>query len=83
MFDFAGRLFYMVHSIADLDISPSAAGVAVVVYGHSHKPSIETRNGVLHLNPGSAGPRRFNLPVTVALVIVTSVTLNARIVPIL
>jgi putative phosphoesterase len=82
VFAFAGRHFYAVHSIADLDISPSAAGVAAVVYGHSHKPSIETRNGVLYVNPGSAGPRRFNLPVTVALITVTEV-LDARIVSIL
>jgi len=83
MLTISGQLFYMVHSIADLDISPSAAGVAAVVYGHSHKPSIETRNGVLYLNPGSAGPRRFNLPVTIALITVTADTLDARIVPIL
>lgn len=62
------RLFYLVHSIADLDINPAVAGVAAIISGHSHKPSIEQRNGVLYLNPGSAGPRRFNLPVTVALI---------------
>lgn len=62
------RLFYLVHSLADLDINPAVAGVAVVISGHSHKPAIEQRNGVLYLNPGSAGPRRFNLPVTIALI---------------
>jgi hypothetical protein len=61
-----GKLVYMLHSIADLDLNPEAAGIAVVISGHSHKPSIETRNGVLYLNPGSCGPRRFNLPITVA-----------------
>ena len=61
-----GRLIYMLHSLADLDLKPEAAGIAVVVSGHSHKPKIETRNGVLYLNPGSAGPRRFSLPITVA-----------------
>ena len=61
-----GRLVYMLHSLADIDIKPEAAGIGVVVYGHSHRPSVETRNGVLYLNPGSAGPRRFRLPVTVA-----------------
>jgi hypothetical protein len=61
-----GKLVYMLHSIADLDLNPEAAGIAVVISGHSHKPSIETRSGVLYLNPGSCGPRRFNLPVTVA-----------------
>jgi hypothetical protein len=61
-----GRLIYLVHSLADLDLKPEAAGIAVVITGHSHKPSVETRNGVLYLNPGSAGPRRFKLPVSVA-----------------
>lgn len=61
-----GRLLYMVHSLADLDLKPEAAGIAVVISGHSHKPKIESRNGVLYLNPGSAGPRRFQLPITVA-----------------
>jgi putative phosphoesterase len=79
----AGRLFYLVHSIHDLDISPTAAGVAAVISGHSHNPSIETRNGVLYLNPGSAGPRRFQLPITVALVTVSPTTLEAKIIPIL
>jgi hypothetical protein len=59
-------LFYVVHDIADLDLDPPTAGFAAVVFGHSHKPSIETRDGVLYLNPGAAGPRRFKLPVTVA-----------------
>jgi uncharacterized protein len=66
--ELAGRLFYLVHSVHDLDINPVAAGVAVVVSGHSHKPSVETKGGVMYLNPGSAGPRRFDLPVSVALV---------------
>ena len=61
-----GRLVYMLHSLADIDIKPQAAGIAVVISGHSHKPSVETRNGVLYLNPGSAGPRRFKLPISVA-----------------
>jgi hypothetical protein len=61
-----GRLLYMLHSLADLDLNPEAAGIAAILSGHSHKPLIETRNGVLYLNPGSCGPRRFNLPVTVA-----------------
>ena len=61
-----GQIIYMLHSLADLDLKPEAAGIAVVISGHSHKPKIETRNGVLYLNPGSAGPRRFQLPITVA-----------------
>lgn len=58
--------FFVLHDIAQLDVDPVAAGIAAVVFGHSHRPSIETRNGVLFLNPGSAGPRRFKLPITVA-----------------
>jgi predicted phosphodiesterase len=56
----------MIHDLGLLDVEPAAAKFAAVVYGHSHQPLIETRNGVLYLNPGSAGPRRFTLPVTVA-----------------
>jgi putative phosphoesterase len=66
--ELGGKLFYVVHSVHDLDIDPVAAEVAVVVSGHSHKPSIERRAGVMYLNPGSAGPRRFKLPITLALV---------------
>ena len=65
--ELSGCLIYMLHALDDLDLSPQAAGISVVIYGHSHKPSIEHRNGVLYLNPGSAGPRRFNLPLTYAL----------------
>ena len=61
-----GQLIYMLHSLAELDLKPEAAGIAIVISGHSHKPKIENRNGVLYLNPGSAGPRRFRLPITVA-----------------
>ena len=61
-----GRLIYMLHSLANLDLKPEAAGISVVVSGHSHKPLIETRKSVLYLNPGSAGPRRFKLPVSIA-----------------
>ena len=66
-----GHLIYLVHSLADLDIDPVAAGVAMVVTGHSHKPLIERRGSVLYLNPGSCGPRRFKLPITLALAEVT------------
>jgi uncharacterized protein len=78
--ELAGRLFYLVHSVRDLDINPAVAGVAVVVSGHSHKPSVETKRGVMYLNPGSAGPRRFQLPVTVALVTASAESTSARIV---
>ena len=65
--ELAGCLIYIVHNLEDLDLNPQAAGIGVVLYGHSHKPSIHHRNGVLYLNPGSIGPRRFNLPITYAL----------------
>ena len=60
-----GTSIYILHNIDDLDLNPKMAGFAAVVYGHSHVPEQETRSGVLYLNPGSAGPRRFKLPVTV------------------
>lgn len=64
------KLFYLVHSVNDLDINPVAARVAMVVSGHSHKASVSARDGVVYFNPGSAGPRRFSLPVTVGFVTV-------------
>ena len=68
--ELGGKLFYLVHSVHDLDINPVAAGVAMVVSGHSHKASVQVRDGVIYFNPGSAGPRRFSLPVTVGFVTV-------------
>ena len=61
----AGVAIYVIHNLQELDLKPEAAGFAVVIYGHSHVPKIETKNGVLYFNPGSAGPRRFRLRVTV------------------
>jgi putative phosphoesterase len=75
-----GLLFYVLHDISQLDLDPAAAGFAAVVFGHSHQPSIETRAGVLFLNPGSAGPRRFKLPVAVARVSVLGQRLRPEIV---
>ena len=68
MVSLGGVIFYMLHSIRDLDLNPMAAGVRVVVSGHSHSPAIHDKQGVIFLNPGSAGPRRFGLPVTLAIV---------------
>ncbi len=79
MVELGGRTFYLVHAIEDLDISPIAAGVDVVVFGHSHKASVERRGEVLYLNPGSAGPRRFTLPVTLALVTASEGGVEARV----
>ena len=61
-----GVAIYVIHDIAEIDIDPVAAGVQVVISGHSHKPSMVWRDGVLFLNPGSAGPRRFTLPIALA-----------------
>lgn len=65
-FDVNAAFVYVLHDLKELDIDPAAAGFRVVVSGHSHRPLAEERRGVLYLNPGSAGPRRFKLPVTVA-----------------
>jgi putative phosphoesterase len=78
--ELGGRLFYLVHSIHDLDIDPMAAGVAVVVSGHSHRAEVQQRQDVLYLNPGSAGPRRFDLPVTLAKVNLADGKIRASIV---
>ena len=59
-------LIYVLHDVKALDLNPSAAGFHIVVSGHTHKPVKTEREGVLYINPGSAGPRRFQLPVTVA-----------------
>lgn len=75
----ATRIF-AVHDIATLPIDPVAAGVQVIVYGHSHSPTATWRGGILYLNPGSAGPRRFKLPVSVAELLVDGPSLTARLV---
>ena len=73
-------LFYVLHEVSQLDPSPDVAGFAGVVFGHSHQPSIQYRSGVLYLNPGSAGPRRFDLPVTIARVSVSGTQMRPEIV---
>jgi putative phosphoesterase len=75
------HLVWVLHDIAHLDLDPTV-GFAAVVYGHSHQPAIETREGVLYVNPGSAGPRRFRLPVTVGRLHVTEDGLRPEIVAI-
>jgi uncharacterized protein len=75
-----GALIYLLHDLNELDIDPAAAGMQAVVTGHSHKPNIERRDGVLYLNPGSAGPRRFKLPIALARMQVTPAGLTAEIV---
>jgi putative phosphoesterase len=61
-----GVRVYLLHILDELDLDPAAAGMAAVMYGHTHDPKVERRGGVWYVNPGSAGPRRFSLPVTVA-----------------
>jgi hypothetical protein len=67
----AGKRFYVIHNVKELALDARAAGFAAVISGHSHVPKSETRDDVLYLNPGSAGPRRFKLPVAVAKIRVT------------
>ena len=73
-----GILLYVLHELFCLDLDPAAAGLAAVIFGHTHSPHLQRQNGVLYLNPGSAGPRRFTLPVTLALIKVCNNSLNAE-----
>jgi putative phosphoesterase len=69
--ELGGVTIYIIHDLDRLDLKPEAAGIRVVVYGHSHQPKIiEEKNGVLYFNPGSAGPKRFKLPVSVGRLII-------------
>lgn len=77
--EIAGVSIYVLHDLAKLDLKPEAAGFNLVVSGHSHVPKQETRNGVLYLNPGSAGPRRFKLPVSVARIAIEGARVAAEI----
>jgi putative phosphoesterase len=79
--ELGGALIYMIHDLGELDLDLRAAGMAALVTGHSHQPRVGERDGVLHLNPGSAGPRRFKLPVTVARLEVAGGSVSAEIVP--
>ena len=62
----ATATFYLIHNIDTLDMNPAAAGIHIVLFGHSHQPTEYEKNGVLYINPGSAGPRRFLLPISLA-----------------
>jgi len=75
-----GVFAYVIHDLSMIDIDPAAAGVSVVLSGHSHKPAIEHRNGIAYVNPGSAGPRRFKLPISVAELIIDGTSVTPRIV---
>ena len=78
--ELGGRNIYMLHDVKKLDLNPEATGISAVVFGHSHKPLVEWRRGVLFLNPGSAGPSRFQLPVSVAWLHIEATGLSAQIV---
>jgi putative phosphoesterase len=80
LFEFSGIYIYTIHDLSLLDIDPSTAGIQVVVSGHSHKPLIEQRDGIVFVNPGSAGPRRFKLPISVAELLVEGGAVSARVV---
>jgi putative phosphoesterase len=73
-------LVYVLHDIAELDLDPAAAGFRVVAFGHSHRPSSDTRGGVLYVNPGSAGPRRFKLPICAGELQIVDGTVTAKLV---
>jgi putative phosphoesterase len=73
---------YLIHNLTEMDISPTGT-FEVVVSGHSHKPAVETRRGVVFVNPGSAGPRRFSLPVTIARMKVSGCEIETEIVDLL
>jgi len=76
--ELGGQSIYMLHDQMMLDLDPVAAGIAAVVSGHSHHPAIEWRKGVLYFNPGSAGPRRFSLPVSVGFLEVSETGIQPR-----
>ncbi len=77
-----GRDLYLLHNLAALDLDPRAAGFAAVLYGHSHRPEMQEQRGVFYLNPGSCGPRRFQLPVTMARLWIDDGKISAEIVSI-
>jgi uncharacterized protein len=78
-----GHTFYLLHDRQALDLDPAAAGFGAVISGHSHKPLIEWHKGVLYLNPGSAGPRRFTLPISLALLTIREDVLQPQLVTLL
>lgn len=80
--EIGGVSIYVLHDLAQLDLKPEAAGFAAVVSGHSHVPKQEMRGGVLYFNPGSAGPKRFKLPITIGKLMVESGTIRGEIIKI-
>ena len=78
--EFGKVAIYVLHDLGQLDLKPEAAGFSVVVSGHSHIPKQETRQGVLYFNPGSAGPRRFSLPISVGRLVVEGDAVRAELI---
>jgi uncharacterized protein len=78
LFRVGGLFLYAIHDLKQLLLDPAANGVRAVISGHSHKPKIEERAGVLYVNPGSCGPRRFNLPISIGEILVQGERLSAR-----
>ncbi len=77
-----GMAIYVLHDLYQLDLDPAAAGFEVVVSGHSHRPGIKYRDGVLYINPGSAGPRRFTLPISIGMLEIENGTITPKIIEI-
>jgi uncharacterized protein len=77
---FGGHTLHMLHVLGDLGVDPVAAGISAVISGHTHQPVIEDKDGVLYINPGSAGPRRFRLPVTIGRILVDDGALKPEII---
>jgi len=78
LIELGGLFLYAIHDLAGMDIDPDAVGVRIVMSGHSHKPLVEERGGVIYVNPGSAGPRRFTLPISAGEITIDGVVVSAR-----
>jgi putative phosphoesterase len=78
LIEVGGIFLYAIHDLAGMDIDPDAVGVRIVMSGHSHKPLVEERGGVIYVNPGSAGPRRFTLPISAGEVTIDGGAVSAR-----
>jgi uncharacterized protein len=76
--ELGNHTIYMLHDLAKLDLDPKSAGISVVISGHSHQPKIEWRKSVLYFNPGSAGPRRFSLPISLGFLDVKNAQITPR-----
>lgn len=81
--ELAGLLFYLIHDVNVLDLNPRTAGFAAIISGHSHQPKQEIKDGVLYFNPGSAGPRRFRLPITLGQLEVVDGKISGKIIGLL